>query len=229
MRSRASAMDWPANVLPVAVNEITQLGIEAWTAPVAWGAVAIRALSSKTPSHDLEGLDRNITIANLLGQSLGYGADVCDIIYEDDPDGLQVTLAQMEWQAAIRNAATFLPMGDKRSLLKSSVIGLYQAAPTPVQRTPLPAAGAIWADLMLMVDPRLHALPVMAYRLVQLVRFPTVKSARRFSLPKAPCVQCGLCAATCPEKVITLVPQLDFQAWDLPRRVVKGGRALSLH
>src|SRR5690606_6240311 len=27
----------PANVLPVAVNEITQLGIEAWTAPFAWG------------------------------------------------------------------------------------------------------------------------------------------------------------------------------------------------
>ncbi len=35
------------------------------------------------------------------------------------------------------------------------------------------------------------------------------------------CVQCGLCAATCPEKVITLVPQLDFDAWEAPPRVVK--------
>jgi len=26
------------------------------------------------------------------------------------------------------------------------------------------------------------------------------------------CVQCGLCKATCPEKVITLRPQLDFRA-----------------
>ena len=26
------------------------------------------------------------------------------------------------------------------------------------------------------------------------------------------CVQCGLCKATCPEKVITLKPQLDFRA-----------------
>jgi ferredoxin len=35
------------------------------------------------------------------------------------------------------------------------------------------------------------------------------------------CVQCGLCAATCPEQVITLKPQLDFVAWSEPRRVVK--------
>src|SRR3712207_5463314 len=35
------------------------------------------------------------------------------------------------------------------------------------------------------------------------------------------CVQCGLCAATCPEDAITLVPQVDFKAWDAPRRVLK--------
>jgi len=35
------------------------------------------------------------------------------------------------------------------------------------------------------------------------------------------CVQCGLCKATCPEKVISLVPQVDFAAWREGRRVVK--------
>jgi ferredoxin len=35
------------------------------------------------------------------------------------------------------------------------------------------------------------------------------------------CVQCGLCAATCPEKVITLVPQMDFTAVTAPARVIK--------
>jgi ferredoxin len=34
-------------------------------------------------------------------------------------------------------------------------------------------------------------------------------------------VQCGLCAATCPEKVITLAPQLDFRAYANPPRVLK--------
>jgi ferredoxin len=35
------------------------------------------------------------------------------------------------------------------------------------------------------------------------------------------CVQCGLCQATCPEKVITLVPQLDFRAATASSRVLK--------
>jgi ferredoxin len=35
------------------------------------------------------------------------------------------------------------------------------------------------------------------------------------------CVQCGLCQATCPEKVITLRPQLDFSAATAATRVLK--------
>jgi ferredoxin len=35
------------------------------------------------------------------------------------------------------------------------------------------------------------------------------------------CVQCGLCQATCPEKVITLKPQLDFRAVTASARVLK--------
>jgi NAD-dependent dihydropyrimidine dehydrogenase PreA subunit/ribosomal protein L31 len=35
------------------------------------------------------------------------------------------------------------------------------------------------------------------------------------------CVQCGLCQATCPEKVITLKPQIDFRAARAPARILK--------
>jgi ferredoxin len=35
------------------------------------------------------------------------------------------------------------------------------------------------------------------------------------------CVQCGLCKATCPEKVIGLVPQIDFSAAIAPARILK--------
>ena len=45
------------------------------------------------------------------------------------------------------------------------------------------------------------------------------KPALYFS--ESACVQCGLCAATCPEAVIALQPRLNFQAWHAPRRLVK--------
>jgi ferredoxin len=35
------------------------------------------------------------------------------------------------------------------------------------------------------------------------------------------CVQCGLCQATCPEKVITLEPQIDFRPTTASARVLK--------
>jgi ferredoxin len=35
------------------------------------------------------------------------------------------------------------------------------------------------------------------------------------------CVQCGLCQATCPENVITLKPQIDFDAARAPARILK--------
>jgi ferredoxin len=34
-------------------------------------------------------------------------------------------------------------------------------------------------------------------------------------------VQCGICAATCPEQAITIAPQIDFDGWAQPRRVLK--------
>jgi ferredoxin len=35
------------------------------------------------------------------------------------------------------------------------------------------------------------------------------------------CVQCGLCQSTCPERVITLKPQIDFRAVRAPAQIIK--------
>jgi ferredoxin len=55
---------------------------------------------------------------------------------------------------------------------------------------------------------------------------PDRRAARRSraadaALQEDACVQCGLCKATCPEKVISLTPQIDFTAVMAPARVIK--------
>ena len=46
----------PANVLPIAVNEVTQVGLEAIAAAFAYGAAAVRLLLRAKPRHDTAGL-----------------------------------------------------------------------------------------------------------------------------------------------------------------------------
>ena len=48
----------PANVLPLAVNEATQVGLEAVAAAFAYGASAVRFLLRARPHHDMTGLRR---------------------------------------------------------------------------------------------------------------------------------------------------------------------------
>lgn len=208
----------PANVLPVAVNGITQLGVEAWTAPVAWGAVAVRALSPAKPKHELDGLARNVVIANLLGQALGYGPDICGLIEADDPDILASALDGIVPDASVRKHATFLPLGDKRSLLRSAMLELHRAAPTPVDRVALPAA-APFGGLDVNVEGCTLCLSCVSACPTGALSDSEVHPALYFS--ESACVQCGLCAATCPEKVITLTPRVDFAAWSAPRLAVK--------
>ncbi len=208
----------PANVLPVAVNGITQLGVEAWTAPVAWGAVAVRALSSAKPKHELDGLARNVVIANLLGQALGYGPDICGLIEADDPDILASALDGIVPDASVRKHATFLPLGDKRSLLRSTMLELHRAAPTPVDSVALPAA-APFGGLDVNVEGCTLCLSCVSACPTGALSDSEDHPALYFS--ESACVQCGLCAATCPEKVITLTPRVDFAAWSAPRLAVK--------
>jgi ferredoxin len=208
----------PANVLPVGVNEVTQLGIEAWTAPFAWGASAVRALGPAKSRHDSTGIAQNIAIANLLTESLGYGSGVCGFIETDDPDALRSALDVVEPGVASPRPATFLPLGRKRNVLETTMIELHRAAPAPVDRVALPAR-APFGGLDVNVDGCTLCLSCVAACPTGALSDSQEKPALHFA--ESTCVQCGLCAATCPEKVITLVPQLDFQAWSAQRRLVK--------
>src|SRR5207237_7355300 len=50
----------PANVLPLAVNEVTQIGLEAIAAAVGYGASALRLLLRAKPRHDTGGLMKTL-------------------------------------------------------------------------------------------------------------------------------------------------------------------------
>jgi len=208
----------PASVLPLRVNEITQVGPEFVAAAFAWGAAGLRFLSRARPRHDVSSLERVVETSDRLLAALGYGAGAVATISTDDPDALGAALRLGGAGHASASPSTFLPMGDKRGLLSLSFAELHRAAPAPVDRVPLPQGAPFGAVVVDTAGCTLCLACVAACPTSALGDNP---DKPQLGFTESLCVQCGLCKATCPEKVISLVPQVDFAAWRDGRRVVK--------
>lgn len=208
----------PANVLPFAVSEITQVGLEAIAAAFAYGASAMRLLLRSKPRHDVGGLVKTLALAEPILSGLGFGPGRAATIETDDPDALGAALAALEPAEPVRDPASFMPVGAKREVMRLSLRELHRAAPAPVDIVPLPADAPFGAVNVNVEGCTLCMACVSACPTGALIDNPE-RPMLRFA--EDACVQCGLCKATCPEKVISLTPQLDFRAATAQARIVK--------
>jgi len=208
----------PANVLPLAVNELTQIGLETIAAAFAYGAGALRLLLRARPRHDIAGLVGTLALAEPILAGLGYGAGVAAAIETDDPFALGEALRAIAPGKPAAKPAGFLPAGAKRDVLRQALRELFHAAPAPVDLVALPA-GAPFGKVELDVAGCTLCLACVAACPTGALGDDPDRPTLRFT--EDACVQCGLCQATCPEKVITLVPQLDFRATTAAARVLK--------
>ncbi|WP_249128511.1 4Fe-4S binding protein [Bradyrhizobium sp. AUGA SZCCT0169] len=208
----------PAHVLPLRVNEVTQLGPESIAAVFAYGGSGVAILTRGKPRHDIAGLHRTAGTSDTVVAALGFGAGLVRILETDDPDQLRAMLDAAPGGVATPKPAAFVPRGAKRGVLETTFRELHLAAPAPVDSVPL-APGAPFGGVNLNVEgcTLCHAC-VTACPTGALSDNPD-RAMLRFT--ESLCVQCGLCEATCPEKVITLEPRLDFAAWNAPLRVLK--------
>jgi ferredoxin len=208
----------PANVLPLAVNEVTQVGLEAIAAAFAYGASALRLLLRAKPRHDTGGLMKTLALAEPILAGLGFGSGHAATIETDDPDQLGAALRAIAAAEPAPRPASFLPVGEKREVLRLALRELHRAAPAPVDVVALPAGAPFGAVEVNVEGCTLCLACVSACPTGALLDDPE-RPMLRFA--EDACVQCGLCKATCPEKVISLKPQLDFRAATTSARVLK--------
>jgi ferredoxin len=208
----------PANVLPLAVNEVTQVGLEAIAAAFAYGTSAVRLLLRGKPRHDVGGLTRTIALAETILGGLGFGDGRIATIETDDPDSLGAALRAIAPRPPAPRPATFIASGAKRSVLRFALRELHRAAPAPVDVLALPAQAPFGSLEIDVAGCTLCLSCVSACPTGALTDDPE-RPMLRFA--EDACVQCGLCKATCPEKVIALKPQLDFRAATASARVLK--------
>lgn len=207
----------PARVLPLAVSEITQLGLEFLAAAFAYGANSTLILVPPAKLHEAAGLQSNIGYLHTALDALGYGADRLRFVVENDAEALEAALYGLPRHPATQ-AAAFLAMGGKRTLLRLALDHLHEAAPAPVDLVPLPA-GAPLGSLQIDVEGCTLCLACVGACPTSALRDSPDRPM--LSFVEDACVQCGLCQNTCPERVIRLDPRLNFTPGAKAARMVK--------
>lgn len=196
----------PARVIPLAVNEVTQIDLAEIAGAFAYGAAGIAVLTRARPKHDTTSLVRlGETMAALL-PALGHQPEAFSVIAADDPDALRAQLMAMA-ATGTATRASFLPLGGKRQLTMLALREWHGVASQQPAIVPL-AKGAGFGKVEIReADCTLCLSCVSACPVDALTANPDRPELR---FQEDLCVQCGLCQATCPESVITLTPQLDF-------------------
>ena len=208
----------PADVLPLAINEVTQVGLEAIAAAFAYGAANLRFLLRGKARHDTAGLKKTIALAEPILAGLGFGGARVATVETDDPFALGEALAAIEPLEGATKPASFQPVGGKRDVMRLALRELHQAAPAPVDVIALPA-GSPFGAVEINVEGCTLCLSCVSACPTGALSDDLERPMLRFA--EDACVQCGLCKATCPEKVITLQPQIDFRAATASSRVLK--------
>ncbi len=208
----------PANVLPVAVNEVTQVGLEAVAASFAYGAAGIRFLRRARPLHDVVGLSQTIATADAILSGLGFSGQRISTIETDDPDVLGEQLRAIERMPDLERPATFKTVGKRRDLLRLALHELHRVAPAATDVIALPE-GAPLGAISVNVDGCTLCLSCVSACPTGALRDDPERPVLKFV--EDACVQCGLCQSTCPEKVITLKPRIDFRSARAPALIIK--------
>lgn len=198
----------PANVLPFAVNEVTQIGFDLLACALGWGAAAIRILAGPEKRGELAGLAQQIGLAEAAMSGLGYGSGRVSVLDETDPTALEAMLRDGPAPAPIK-PGNFLAMGGKRAVTGLALASLHEAAPTPVDIVPLPEGAPLGA---ILVDNDGCTLCLSCVGVCPTGAIGDNPDMPQLSFNEQACVQCGLCLKTCPESVITLKPRLAFTA-----------------
>ena len=208
----------PARVIPLEVHHVAAVGLDVWLAALALGAsqVAVLATGNEAPQYR-DALAQQMGFADTIAQALGYQGAHFRVF--DGADTAALDTALWSWPAAlgVRVPASFALTADKRTTAALAIEHLALHAPVPQREIALPA-GAPFGTIDVNRDTCTMCLACVGSCPVGALLDTQEKPQLRFI--EAKCVQCGLCASTCPEHAIALQPRLSLAPEAKQPRVV---------
>lgn len=199
----------PADVVPLRAHAVVSIGMEVWLTALAWGWGGVYLLPhASTPTGSRRLLLSQVDLARSFLDAAG-----------ERPGRLGVLSGESELEPAPAPAETLrLEMGEppagKRAVLLGAMNALSAAVSGADGVIPVPP-GAPFGSLR--VDRERCTLCLGCVGLCPTGALQGAAGQLRFV--ESSCVQCGLCAAGCPERAVELVPGLHLgaDARDRPR------------
>ena len=168
----------------------------------------IVVLGNPANADDLAAVAAEIDLTNAIVSGLGITGERAMLLAEADPDTVETALHGLDAGETIC-ATAFAPVGGKRDIARTALMLLHDAAPNAPDVIALPDS-APYGRVNVDVDGCTLCLACVSACPANALLDNPDKPQLRFV--ESACVQCGLCAKTCPEKVISLTPQFDFTA-----------------
>jgi ferredoxin len=208
LAQREAVSPLPGRVLPLPLHHTASTGIDVWLSAIAYGAAGITVLLTghEAPQY-AAALDQQMTIAQTVLDALGYEGPHLQLVRATTPEELETVLRHVPRGEVPSEAATFNLAADKRNTLDYALDHLHRHAPQKPLDIALPASSpfgalAVNRDACSLCMACVGSCPAGA--LMDGQNLPQLRFVEKN------CVQCGLCADTCPENAIALVPRLSF-------------------
>jgi ferredoxin len=197
----------PAHVIPFAVHEITQIGLDVLLTALAYGAAQVRIIAAAAQADALAPLHQHQSLIESVMTGLGYPGERLIIDRIADPQAYEKDLYGRRPPAAVARAAGHIVLGGRQDTLEAALRHLSASAPRPVEFIAL-AAGAPFGRILL--DEARCTLCLACVPACPVGALGDHPEMPQLTFTESACVQCGLCRATCPERAISLEPRLAF-------------------
>jgi ferredoxin len=195
----------PEHLLPVEVEEVGSVGMDAWLACLAYGADSVLlCVTDGAPRQVVAEFETQLETASAMLAGMGFEGEHVRLVnvsgdLEDALDGLP--------RGVFGNPATFMAPNEKRMIIRLAVDHLYSQSATSRKSVSLPAAAPFGE---VKVDKKACTLCMGCVSVCPVAALSAGGDLPQLKFVEWNCVQCGICETACPENAITRSPRFHF-------------------